>query len=87
MKLSNLTSKDVINDTDGNKLGRIQDVEIDTTTGKITSIKINTGFKFASFLNSKSGYNVPWNRIIKIGGDVIIVDIDDNVPKIKEDNK
>ncbi len=85
MKLSSLTSKDVINDTDGNKLGRIQDAEIDTLTGKINSIKINSGFKFTSFLNSKSGYNVPWNRIVKIGGDVIIVDIDDNVPKTKED--
>lgn len=87
MKLSSLTSKDVINDTDGNKLGRIQDAEIDTLTGKINSIKINSGFKITSFLNSKSGYNVPWNRIVKIGGDVIIVDIDDNVPKLKEENK
>ena len=85
MKLSSLTSKDVINDTDGNKLGRIQDAEIVTLTGKISSIKINSGFKFTSFLNSKSGYNVPWNRIVKIGGDVIIVDIDDNEPKTKEE--
>ena len=85
MKLSSLTSKDVINDTDGNKLGRIQDAEIYILTGKINSIKINSGFKFTSFLNSKSGYNVPWSRIVKIGGDVIIVDIDDNVPKLKDE--
>jgi YlmC/YmxH family sporulation protein len=87
MKLSSLTSKDVINDADGNKLGKIQDAEIDPLTGRITSVKINNGFKFTSFLNNKSALNVPWNRIIKIGGDVIIVDIDENVPKVKEENK
>lgn len=87
MKLSSLTSKDVINDADGNKLGKIQDAEIDTLTGKIISVKINSGFKLTSFLNTKTGYSVPWNKIVKIGGDVIIVDIDDNVTKIKEVNK
>lgn len=87
MKLSSLTSKDVINDADGNKLGKIQDAEIDTLTGKIISVKINSGFKLTSFLNTKAGYNVSWNKIIKIGGDVIIVDIDDNVLKVKEVNK
>ena len=87
MKLSSLTAKDVINDADGNKLGRIHDAEIDTLTGKINTVKINSGFKLTSFLNNKAGYNIPWNKIVKIGGDVIIVDIDDNVPKLKEENK
>ena len=87
MKLSNLTSKDVINDSDGNKLGKIQDAEIDTLTGKILSVRINKGLKLTSFLSSKNGYNVSWDKIVKIGGDVIIVDIDDNMTKIKEENK
>lgn len=87
MKLSNLTSKDVINDADGNKLGKIQDAEIDTLTGKITSVKINSGFKLTNLLNSKAGINIPWNKIVKIGGDVIIVDTDDNIVKLKDNNK
>jgi YlmC/YmxH family sporulation protein len=87
MKLSKLTSKDVINDADGNKLGKIQDAEVDPLTGKITSIRINSGLKLTSFLNSKSGYNVPWSKIVKIGGDVIIVDIDERTPSSNHENK
>lgn len=87
MKLSKLTSKDVINDIDGNKLGKIHDAEIDTLTGKITSIKIKDGLRITSFLNSKSGYTVPWSKIVKIGGDVIIVDLDESEQIVKKDNK
>lgn len=87
MKLSKLTSKDVINDVDGNKLGKIHDAEIDTLTGKITSIKIKDGLRIAGFLSSKSGYTIPWNKILKIGKDVIIVDLNESDQNVKKENK
>ena len=49
MKLSEISSKDVINDEDGVKLGKIVDAEIDVATGKIVNVTIYRGFKFVRF--------------------------------------
>lgn len=74
MKLSELSNKDVIRDEDGTKLGKIDDVTIDTATGKIISIHINNGFRLSGIFSSSEGIGVPWNKIVKIGSDVIIVE-------------
>ena len=54
MVLSELSLKDVVNNEDGIKLGKIVDVEVDVATGKVTSIMIDRGFRFASFFSSKN---------------------------------
>lgn len=85
MKLSELSSKDVIRDEDGTKLGRIQDITIDTATGRIISIHINSGFRLSGIFSSSDGVLVPWNKIVKIGSDVIIVETVHNI-KMEIDN-
>lgn len=75
MKLSQITKKDVINEQEGVKLGRIHDLEIDPASGKILNVKIQS-LNIRSFLSTKNGIEIPWNKIIKIGNDVIIVDGD-----------
>ena len=74
MVLSELSAKDVVNNEDGIKLGRIVDVEIDVASGKIQNITIDRSFRFASIFSTKNQTVIPWSRIIKIGNDVIIVD-------------
>ena len=49
MKLSELSSKDVINDEDGVRLGKIADAEIDVATGKILNVSIYRSFKFLNW--------------------------------------
>lgn len=83
MKLSEISSKDVINDEDGVKLGKIVDAEIDVATGKIVNVTIYRGFKFFNVFGSKDNVQIPWNKIIKIGNDVDIVE---NNQKIKDSN-
>ena len=39
MKLSELITKDVINEQDGLKLGKVYDLEIDPASGKVSFIK------------------------------------------------
>ncbi len=82
MKLSELSSKDVINDEDGVRLGKIADAEIDVATGKILNVSIYRSFKFLNWFNNKDIIQIPWKNIIKIGNDVIIVE---NSQKLKED--
>ena len=76
MKLSELMSKDIINDDDGIKLGKIIDIDLDSTNGDILNIIINKGIKLSNFFSTKEQIIIPWNKIIKIGNDVIIAQKD-----------
>jgi YlmC/YmxH family sporulation protein len=64
VKISEFQIKDVVNVSDGKKLGNIGDIEINLSTGKIEAV-IVTG-------NGKD-IVIPWKNIIKIGQDVILV--------------
>ncbi len=85
MKLSELITKDVINEQDGLKLGKVYDLEIDPASGKVSFIKVKDGFRIFSFLKNNNDIEIPWNKIIKIGNDVIIVDTYLNVNNKKEE--
>lgn len=74
MKLTELMSKDIINDEDGIKLGKIIDIELDSNDGNIISVIINKGIKLSNIFSTKEQIVIPWSKIIKIGNDVIIVD-------------
>ena len=73
MLLGELQSKDVINVVDGTKMGRITNMEIDITTGKINSIIVQTNTRFMNFFTGNNNVVIPWNQIVKIGGEVVIV--------------
>ena len=85
MKLSELITKDVINEQDGLKLGKVYDLEIDPASGKVNFIKVKDGLRILSFLKNSNDIEIPWNKIIKIGNDVIIVDTYLNVNSKKEE--
>lgn len=80
MKLSQLTSKDVISSSDGVKIGKVSDLEI-TDTGTIKSLYITKGLRILSAF-TKDQLEIPWSKITKIGDDVIIVS--ENFKKTKE---
>jgi len=81
MKLSELTSKDVICNSDGTKIGKVSDLEINEITGAIKSLYITKGLRILSAF-TKDQMEVPWSKITKIGSDVIIVS--ENFKKTKE---
>ena len=70
MFLQDLQSKDVV---DGTKLGRVTDLEIDAVTGKILSVIVSNNSRLLSFFNSNNQVSIQWSQIVKIGGEVIIV--------------
>lgn len=75
MRISDLQSKDVVSVGDGKRLGAIGDLEIDTDSGLIQSIVIPGQTRFFGMMNGGQDYVVPWNQIVKIGADVILVDL------------
>ena len=74
MKLSELSTKDIINEEDGSKLGKIADIEIDVASGKVQNVSVYRSYKFLNLFSNKDVITIPWNRVVKIGNDVIIVE-------------
>lgn len=71
MLLKELQTRDVVNVIDGNKLGKITDIEVDFDTGKILELTISKNKGLLSFGNNQ--IKITWDKIVKIGGEVIIV--------------
>lgn len=71
-KASYFKSREVVNITEGEKLGYVYDLEIDEISGKINAIVVpgkNSG------IFSKGKTIIPWEKIKKFGDDIILVDI------------
>ena len=66
--------KEVINIIDGKRLGYVQDVEANFETGEITAIIVPNGNKIFS-LGGKNDIIIPWNKIRRIGDDIILVEM------------
>jgi YlmC/YmxH family sporulation protein len=75
MRISDLQSKDVVNVSDGKRLGTIGDLEIDADSGLIQALIIPGQSRFFGMVGGGQDYVVPWNQIVKIGSDVILVDL------------
>lgn len=73
MRLADLQMKDIINIKDGRRLGRIIDAEIDNK-GQIINIIIEPKKIFRSF-KTNNEENITFNQIVKIGEDVILVEL------------
>lgn len=74
---SSMKDKEVVNVTDGRKLGCISDVEFDSVDGKISAFII-PGEK--GFFGIGASQNViGWDRVVRIGEDVVLVNISDNM--------
>ena len=68
--------KEVINITDGKRLGFVQDVCADLETGKITSIIVpGSNNKILNFFSSENDIIIEWEKIRCIGEDLILVEI------------
>jgi len=72
MTISELMKKDVVNVCNAENYGRPHDFEIDICTGQICSIiTADTGL----FCISGKSVEIPWDRIIKIGENTILVEL------------
>lgn len=67
--------KEVINITNGKRLGYVQDVCADLETGTITSIIVPGNNKVLNIFSSNNEITIPWQKIKCIGEDIILVEI------------
>ncbi|PKM80657.1 MAG: YlmC/YmxH family sporulation protein [Firmicutes bacterium HGW-Firmicutes-14] len=77
VKISDLRMREVINVNNGKKLGLIKDIEIDLEAGRIRSVVLPGNGRILGFFGRNDDVVVPWQKIKKLGMDVILVELSD----------
>lgn len=74
MRIYDFRQKEVINLSDGARLGYIFDAEIDAESGKIEALIIPGQGKVLGIFGKEDEYRIPWNCIRKIGDDIVLIE-------------
>lgn len=78
MKFAELGGKEIVNLSDGCRLGMIaeSDLLIDEKTGKIKALLVPDMKSHFSLFSEKDFLEIPWDSVKKIGSDMIIIELD-----------
>lgn len=77
VKISDLRNLDVVNIVDGKRLGVICDLDLDLENGRICAIIIPGQSRLFNLFGGAQDYVIPWEKIVKIGIDTILVELTD----------
>lgn len=72
-----LREREIVNVADGRKLGRLSDIAFNEK-GMILGIIVPGEKKLLKNIAGADNIFIPWNCILKIGSDVILVDLNNN---------
>ena len=72
-RYAEIRNKEVINISDGSRMGYVCDVEFNLETGKVESLIIPRKTSFFGFFGRHDEHIIPWGKIKKIGDDIIFV--------------
>ena len=87
LKISDLKMRDVINIRDGRRLGFVGDLELDLEEGKVKAIIVPRRQSWFSIWGKDREYIIPWHDIVKIGVDIILVEIEEDIHNGKRQGK
>ena len=71
--INELRSKEVINVSDGARLGFVSDVEIDLENGRLVALIVPGAYRLLGLFGRDDDIVIKWENIKKIGDDVIII--------------
>lgn len=72
-KISDLQERQIINIADGKCWGNIKDVELDVQKGCIKALVLPGVSGIWSLLQSHGELLIPWEKVVRIGVDVILI--------------
>lgn len=75
-RIDELRNKQVVCVKDGGVLGFVSDIELDTSSGTLTSIIIFGRLRFFGLLGREEDIIIPWEDIEVIGNETILVKSD-----------
>ena len=73
-RMRDLRCKEVINISDGCRLGFVSDVDIRIPEGQVIAIVVNGPFRFFGLFGRGEEFYIPWECIQRIGDDIILID-------------
>lgn len=76
VRTSDLRMREVVNTSDGRRMGFITDVDVDLESGRIRCFVIPGARRFLSVFGKSDDIVIPYQRIKKIGVDFILVDME-----------
>lgn len=76
MRFLDLKEKEVINCKDCKRLGYVADLDFDCETGKIVAIIVPGPGRLFSCFGSGTEYYICFKNIVRIGPDIVLVDMD-----------
>ncbi|BCV24712.1 MAG TPA: YlmC/YmxH family sporulation protein [Firmicutes bacterium] len=71
---SELRSREVINISDGRKLGNVVDVDIDLEAGRIRALIVPGATRVLGLFGRNEDVVISWEKVKRIGYDVILVE-------------
>jgi len=85
--IAEMRSKEVINITSGFRLGFVSDVELDIADGRLVAVVVPGPARFLGLFGREDDYIIPWEKISRIGDDIILVDIDSEQRRYRKDKR
>lgn len=85
-RLAEMREKQVVCIKDGAILGFVNDIELDTDSGRLLYIVVYGQKKLMGLLGRDNDYRIPWESIKVIGEDSVLVEIE-NLPLRQPKNK
>ena len=74
MRIRELRRKEVINITDGGRLGFVGDVDLRMPDGQTAALIVYGPARFFGLFGRGEEYYVPWDSIQRIGDDIVLID-------------
>jgi len=76
VRIYDFRQKEVINVSDGRRLGFIYDAIIDEDSGMVDAFVIPGSGKVLGIFGKDNEYIIPWDCVKKIGEDIVLVELD-----------
>ncbi len=73
-RITELRCKEIVNVSDGCRLGYVGDVEVDLDTGQVRALVVPGRLRFFGLLGREEDTVFPWNSVKRFGEDIILVE-------------
>ena len=83
-RIVELRHKEVINSSNGCRIGYVDDVEVDTLTARVSSVIVYGRPRCFGILGRNEDFVIPWSDIQLIGEDTILVSCNVNYQQKKK---
>ena len=82
-RIADLRDKEVVNMADGNRLGNVEDVLVDTVSGRVLALVVPGPCRLLGLFFPGDDYIIRWECVRRIGDDLILIDVKGSCERAK----